>query len=136
MSSTDFERYNRVNGLGNVGSYQVSGKPWVSASVTVPALASGAPYHASFDYVTSYFSVYNPSSIDVRVGFSVLGTLGTPNANYIRVLSNQGYTGHFKVTDLYLISDGAETTADLSVALTSIPNAELPYNWSGSAGVG
>ena len=57
-------------GLQNVGSYQVSGQPFLSSSITVPA-NSAAPLEIQFDQVTKFVIIRNEtdSAGDIRVGF-------------------------------------------------------------------
>ena len=122
-------------GLGNVGSYQVSGIPWVTSSLVAPA-SSSAPLEVSFPSVTKSILVknINGSTNKVRVGFSANGVQGT---NYILLDKDESFEADLKVTKLYLLSNTA-STASMSVvaALTTIDASMLPDSWSGSAGVG
>ena len=53
-------------GLGNVGSYQVSGIPFVTGAINATSATK-----VSFPYVTRWIEVVNYSATtDVRVGFS------------------------------------------------------------------
>ena len=59
-------------GLSDVGAYQVSGVPFVSAALAVPGLGS-APLKISFPYVTKFITIQNtfnglPRSL--RIAFS------------------------------------------------------------------
>ena len=70
-----FPNYKYGTGLSNVGSYQVSGKPFLTSS-TVPA--SGAQpnfFKISFPAVTKEIMLYNNGATtqDVRVAFSSNG---------------------------------------------------------------
>ena len=66
--------YNYQAGLGNVGSYQVSGVPYVTGSVA----SSAAAKQIVFPSVTSWVIVSNVGgSADVKVGFSQKGIEGT-----------------------------------------------------------
>lgn len=121
-------------GIGNVGSFQSSGVPWVSSSVVLPAV-SGTPLEVSFPQVTKFVTVNNVSGNPLRVGFSLNGLTST--SNYFVVAANQLVTLDVKVVKLFLISDGAsQATASLAAGLTGISSSELVNNWSGSAGVG
>lgn len=57
--------------LRNVGSYQVSGQPYLSGSVTTATLGSNAEGHFRFPYVTKKIIVSNESSTrDAIVSFA------------------------------------------------------------------
>lgn len=122
-------------GLNNVGSYQVSGIPWVTSSLTAP-VSSSAPLEISFPSVTKTILVknINGSTNKIRVGFSANGVKGT---NYLLLDKDESFEADLKITKLYLLSNTA-TTASVSVvaALTGIDANMLPNSWSGSAGVG
>ena len=66
-------------GLGSVGSYQMSGIPYASSSITVP-VNSSTPLKIQFPYVTKFVTVVNEATTGqpaIRVGFSVLGVSGS-----------------------------------------------------------
>lgn len=129
--------YNYKMGLGNVGSYQVSGKPFISSSIIVPASDDGFVKSINFPAVTKNILVRNDGSATVRVGFSEAGTLGTVTNNYFTLTQNNSFEMEFKVTRLYLVSDSTSTsTATVIAGLTSIESGSLPTNWSGSLGIG
>lgn len=133
-------------GLNNVGSYQVSGIPFATGSLTIPASGSATPLKISFPYVTQWFSVINTNSKHIRVGFSAEG-VKNGNFNFFLIHEdNHPTSNHFplKVTELYLLSDTGQqiTNASVVAGLTNIPvervNNASPSgsNWSGSIGVG
>jgi len=122
-------------GLGNVGSYQASGKPWVSSSLVVPA-EDGTALKVHFPTVTKEVTIRNDSTGSIRVGFSALGVSGS-GTNYFTLAENGSFTAPVKVTDVFLISDTAVAyEATVVAALTGIDDEFLVNNWSGSAGVG
>lgn len=121
-------------GIGNVGSYQVSGIPWVSSSVA-PA-NSGTPIVLSFPYITKFINIknINASDVQLRVGFSENGVKGN---NYFLLSPGESFEGELRVTDVYLLSNTADQVSFCAiVGLTGIERRELSTNWSGSAGVG
>ena len=63
-------------GVGSVGQYQMSGKPWVTSSFSVPKTGD-APLEIKFPYVTQWLLVQNYSTQGLQVGFSSLGTTGS-----------------------------------------------------------
>jgi hypothetical protein len=137
--------YKYGTGLSNVGSYQVSGKPFVTGSLTVPNSASATPLRIEFPSVTRWFTVINVDSKHMRVGFSEEGVKGS---NYFLVHEDNHPTQNgpyeLKVTELYLLSDTGQAITEASVlaGLTGISvdriNNISPSgsNWSGSIGVG
>ena len=139
-------------GLNNVGSYQVSGVPYASGSITAPA-AGGDPIRVQFPYVTRWVKVLpitgsSGAVTHLRVGFS---ENGVKNGNYFRISAKQNTNLEpvpppgleLKITELYFCSDSVATVEfDIVAGLTNIPvervNNISPSgsNWSGSVGVG
>lgn len=127
--------YNYRPGLGNVGSYQASGIPYVTSSLTVP-VQSGTPLQVSFPTVTREFTVRNDGSQEIRVGFSAAGVSGSAT-NFYALAPSGSFSAPMKVTDLFLISsDGSAGEATVVGVLTGIDRGQIEDNWSGSAGVG
>lgn len=128
-------------GLNNVGSYQVSGMPFASASITAPASGS-TPVKITFPYVTSWVSFGTTSNSHYRVGFSANGV---KNGNYFIVHEeNHPVQNIFplKLTEVYLLSNNGSDASDCYIVagLTNIPTARINNsavspsgsNWSGS----
>ena len=137
--------YNYAKGVGNVGSYQISGIPYATASFTVAALGDAAPTKVEFPYVTKFVTISNTNTgtnVPLRFGFSangVTGSAGGGTGNFYFVLYNgDSYTGEFRIKDLYLMTDssGVSGSASIVAGLTGIETKELPTNWTGSTGVG
>ena len=133
-----FPNYKYDTGLGNVGSYQVSGKPFVSGGID----ASQA-FKVEFPSVTRWIYVVNHGNADCRIGFSEEGVEGT---NYIRIGREAGDQGtqhtdrlELKVTEVYL---SGSNSVDIMAGLTGIPVQRITNispsgsNWSGSIGIG
>ena len=135
-------------GLQNVGSYQVSGIPFVTASITAPVVG-GTPVEISFPQVTQRIIVQNTGGEYLRVGYSANGI---KNGNYFLIHDHAGGTPtqfnsidlRVKVSSIFLLSNDAAstTTACISAELTNIDTGLLELsgpsgsNWSGSLGVG
>ena len=150
-------------GLGHVGSYQASGKPFVSGGIDVSLYTNG-PLEITFPSVTRWIIVRNSSksgdnSKRVLVAASangfenalVPGLPGTQlTGSYFQV--NDNYTDNelpppqknynrqartprleLKLTKLYL--SGAADNVDVIAGLTGIPTSTITNNWSGSNGV-
>jgi len=134
--------HNYTAGLGSVGSYQVSGKPYVSGGIDVStATAGGVPLEIAFPSVTRWIVVTNHDTTadgDVKVAFS---ELGFDTNNYFTVSRDANDYGdtmtarlEMKVTHLYLT--GTCDNCDIIAGLTGISTNEINSNWSGSAGIG
>jgi hypothetical protein len=125
-------------GLHNVGSYQLSGIPYLTSSLNVPA-NSADPLEISFETVTKFVVITNtlPGSapnVPMRFGFSANGIKGT---NYAILNNSETFEADLRVSRLYLLSDSTlECSASVVAGLTGISSNELSTNWSGSAGVG
>ena len=127
-------------GLGHVGSYQVSGKPFVSGGIDVGAatLADIGPLEISFPSVTRWITVTNHDQVnDVKVAFS---STGFDTNNYFTVNKDGNDYGdtmtarlELKVTKMYL--SGACTNCDIIAGLTTISSGTIINNWAGSEGI-
>jgi len=138
--ASEFHKYSV--GLGHVGSYQVSVRPYLLSNITVPVLSSGTPEEIQFPNVTKFVIITNTlpgssANVPLRVGFSAPGVRGDVEDNYIILNNNESFEADFKVTSIFLISDSESTvTASIAAGLTGIPRSHLPNNWSGMEGVG
>lgn len=142
-------------GLGHVGSYQVSGRPWATGSINCKVDAQEIA-QLDFPNVTSWVIVTNNDSADanLRIGFSSGSVAGEPASN----TSTGGGRGHGN-RFLEIAADGRPCRLDLKVTqvflsgsnncsvvagLTGIEIKNIDFqpnlspsgkNWSGSAGV-
>tara|TARA_R110002110_G_scaffold24247_5_gene91165 strand:+ start:1137 stop:1535 length:399 start_codon:yes stop_codon:yes gene_type:complete len=62
-------------GIGNVGSYQASGHPWLSGSIAMP---SPGEIKIDFPYVTKSITVAQSGSGNLRVHFVPTGSMNAP----------------------------------------------------------
>lgn len=138
-----YPNYKYGTGLSNVGSYQVSGKPFVSGGLSA---ISGEALKITFPSVTRWIYVINHdngSGAHVKMGFSENGLEGD---NWFRIGPQAGneitqFTQRLelKVTEIYFTGS---SDFDLVAGLTGISvdriNNISPSgsNWSGSIGVG
>jgi len=130
-------------GLNNVGSFQVSGIPFVSGGIDATTATK-----ITFPYVTRWVQVANIGDNLMKVGFSQQGVEGT---RYFSVpnLAVGGigtalvpYSSIFevKVTEIWI---SGSANVDIIAGLTNIPTARINNvanspsgsNWSGSANV-
>jgi hypothetical protein len=134
-------------GLQNVGSYQVSGIPYVTGA-TAP-VSSSTPVKITFPTVTQRITVENTGPQDVRIGFSSLGVSNTDNF-YIIHGHNSALASDYshidmkvKVSSIFVLSNATTaSTVRIMAELTNIDSNLLVNsgpsgsNWSGSVGVG
>ena len=125
-------------GLHHVGSYQISGIPYVTGSLTAPT-SSGTPIVVEFPSVTKFVSVTNSAAIGgpaLRVGYSENGVKGT---NFSLVNPQATVTYEVRTDKVYLLSNGVAITNLVSVAagVTGIQiDQSLTAIYSGSVGIG
>jgi len=118
--------YQPKNGLGNVGSYQVSGIPFASSSI---ACTSGSITEIDFPKVTRFVCVRCDSG-SLDVGFS---ENGMSNGNYFSLATSESFTGDWRIVRLYL---GGDAEATVIAGMANIEAEMLNDNWSGTVGVG
>tara|TARA_R100001440_G_scaffold39749_2_gene59289 strand:+ start:216 stop:632 length:417 start_codon:yes stop_codon:yes gene_type:complete len=136
-----FPDYKYGTGLSNVGSYQVSGKPYLSGGIAITKATS--PLTVEFPNVTRW--LYISSSGPVKVGMSEAGVDAiNGGTNYFTVDTGNGQNLpmlELKCTAVFL-SSSANQTVDIAAGLTGIPTERIDRispsgsNWSGSLGVG
>lgn len=120
-------------GLGHVGSYQVSGIPFASGSLT----SAGGIVTVTFPYVTQWVQIINHDTSELSCSFSENG-MSTNNLFKIHRAhgSNEGEYApalHIKCTEMFFTGS---IDFDVIAGLTNIETNLLPTNWSGSVGVG
>ena len=138
-----FPNYKYGTGLSNVGSYQVSGKPFVSGGLDA---TDGEALKITFPSVTRWIYVINHDTGaggHVKIGFSENGLGGD---NWFRIgpqTANEAtqFTQRLelKVTEVYFTgSDDFDIVAGLTgISPDRITNiSPSGSNWSGSVGVG
>ncbi len=118
-------------GLNNVGSYQVSGKPFAIDPSSTAVI---------FPYVTSWVRIVN-NGAEKKVGFSANGVAGTEY--FLLPESSSTEPLHLKLSEIHF-----DSVADITIVagLTNIPVERINNlsgsddivgnNWSGSVGVG
>ena len=132
-------------GINNTPAYQVSGRPFASASVIYDNTARVV----LFPYVTRWFQVFNRGVSDLRVGFSAAGVVGAqttvPGDKYYFTIPPSGSIGfsksdiyEMKISNVWLYGLTAGT-CDVVAGLTTIAprrtSGSLGLNFSGSVGV-
>jgi len=120
-------------GLNNVGSYQVSGIPWVTGS---DSLAADSEHKIVFPYVARSVSVVNQSSNPLRIHFNSKDDPGRviSGLHYLTFDSHEdSYTFNVKCKEIYISSDATAGTRKYRVIaeLTNIPTSRM-YSLTGS----
>ena len=117
-------------GLGNVGSYQVSGKPFVSGGLDLSNQPNSTPFVVNFPTVTR-----------MPYPAAAKGINGFDSNNFFTVSRDASDYGdtmtarlELKVTKLYLT--GTCTNCDIVAGLTGIHTGSIANNWAGTEGVG
>jgi hypothetical protein len=120
------------SGPNDVGSYQLSGIPWVTGS-TLPATSI---VHYSFPGVTKFFVVRNTGAAgtSVAVGFSENG-LKSQFRNYFTLTSGQELSLELRVKDLYLsATQGPSATVEVIAGMTPIMYRDFPVLTGSNSG--
>jgi hypothetical protein len=137
------EYYDHKTGLGNVGSYQASGRPFLSSSIVLSS--DNSVIEISFPTVSRFVTIKNEgpaasNEVQLRVGFSQNGVNAVENTNYLLLDNQESFSADYRVTSIYLrvhpTGGSTNATASVIAGLTSINNTELRHNWTGSVGVG
>ena len=114
-------------GLNNVGSYQVSGKPFISGSCIAP-VSGAVSYCLRFPNVTKWFQieldVATPNTVELKIAFSENGLHGKNGAFFtMRNSSSFQRPLDMKVSELWFqVVKPTSTTAtfDVIAGLTNI----------------
>ena len=127
-------------GFNHVGSYQVSCRPFATASVEVPASASAGGLAFDFPGATKFIVVRNEehdsiADSKIRLAFASGGMGDT--FNYILINPSSSFSADYRVSKVYLMSD-TSTRPKVSViaGITTIKPERAPSNsWEDTVGV-
>ena len=137
-----------TTGLRNVGSYQVSGTPWVTGSASATAMAAAKVHRFSFPKVTKSFTVINTGTEEIVLTFTsaasfTAGKTGdgksgeqayaSGNAEYAKKHfvtippENGSITMNMKCKEIFLAntSSGGTTGYQVFAELTQIPTGSM-----------
>ena len=131
-------------GLNHVGSYQISGIPYATSSLTIPS-GTAEPLVVVFPSVTQHIHVTNyNSSYGVKVGFS---RNGVKDGQHV-LLQKQDNAGkniysiemRVKTDRIFLLSDDNSNNVSSVNVYAELTGIQLGFNlaaaYSGSAGIG
>jgi hypothetical protein len=115
-------------GLGNVGSYQVSGWPWVTGSV----LTHGQEKKFSFPMVSKSITVIQSGSKPIRAHFTTATTDVVNGHHYISTNNdNDSITFNVKCKEIYISAPDGATGVEIFAELTRIPTGSM-FHLTGS----
>ena len=129
-------------GFNHVGSYQVSCRPFATASVQVPTSGGiGTALAIEFPGVTKFIIVRNEehdtiADAKVRLGFASGGMGDT--YNYITINPSSSFSADYRINKLYVMSEDGSVQPKVSViaGITTIKAARTPSNsWEDTVGV-
>ena len=127
--------YNYKAGLGSVGSYQVSGVPWLTGSTN---LAAGVEDRIKFPSVAKAVTIINtdPSNNDdIRIHYNSISAGDVYSGRHYVTLSSRrdSITLTIKCKEIYVSNPGLGASAyELIAELTGIsPNEMFPLTGSG-----
>ena len=121
-------------GIGNVGSYQVSGIPFLTGALNA---TDGTETHVKFPYVTKSITVINTGSVSnsrIRIGFDSFEKNGRveANRNFIELANDQdSLTMNVKCKEVYVQVQKANSGFQMFAELTNIPTGNM-YTLTGS----
>ena len=97
----EYNKYNHPPGLNHVGSYQVSGTPYITGSAS---MASNEEDKIEFPFVTNNFTVINTGTKEIRVSFaSTTSAHVEEHMHYVSLNSqNDSVTFSVKCKDIYI----------------------------------
>tara|TARA_R100000008_G_C3519125_1_gene132996 strand:+ start:132 stop:578 length:447 start_codon:yes stop_codon:yes gene_type:complete len=141
--------HNYTTGLRNVGSYQVSGTPWITGSASTTAFATAKTIRHTFPYVTKSITVINTGANEIRLHFATGRTFsadgitgqqtyasGDDDQNKYHYISIPGSSGSVtldvKCKEVYLSNTSGGTSGyQMFAELTQIPTGSM-FTLSGS----
>ena len=126
-------RYLYKTGLRNVGSYQVSGHPYLTGS---NGLAANSEHRITFPFVTKAVTVINHSNQLIRIHFNSKANPDVISGNHYLELDNDedSFTFSVKCSEIYISTpsdNGGAAKYRLYAELTNIPDTSM-YALSGS----
>ena len=145
-----YDGFGRVGygvGVNNVGSYQVSGIPFVSASISVPAAQASAkgqkitnaPIKIDFPFVTKFVTIrHDPTGSNygvgpnngIRIGFSDAGVTNAVDRFYLELSGSESVTLEVKTKEIYLVS--CDETIKEATVITGLTNIRSSLIESGT----
>ena len=133
MAGGNFDNYRHGTGLRNVGSYQVSGHPYVTGST----INEDIEHKVSFPFVTKSITlIASGSTSDPLLGITFNSTGSSTNVrgnkHYITLDANgDSITFDVKCKEIFIHALNGTSGFELFASLTNIDNTRM-YSLSGS----
>ena len=129
-------QYRYQAGIGDVGSYQVSGKPFVTGALNAVA-APGGMIEIEFPSVTQWVTLVNHDMLNsLAYAYSANGHSTGEAGNVAADGMLLGTSIYLEVKCCKMFFTGSDNF-DINAGLTGIECSQIvPTDWTGSAGVG
>ena len=118
-------------GIAHVGSYQVSGRPWITGSSDID---NNVQHQHKFPAVTKSVTVINKTAVDLRVHFNDKADPGVfAGAHYITLTdAKDSHTFNVRCKEIFVTSQGNNGAYEIVAELTSISADDMfPLTGSG-----
>lgn len=135
MANTGNNRFQSyLPGISNVGSYQVSGKPYMTGSTDID---NNVQNKITFPYIAKSVTVINKSAVDLRVHFADKAEAKVFNGlHYITLTENRdSITFNVKCKEIYITSQGDNGAYEVVAELTGIETGEMSDSYMTGAGI-
>ena len=133
MANEPYMKYRA--GLGHVGSYQVSGIPWITGSTDID---NGQEHKISFPYVAKSVTIINKSAVDLRIHFNSTSSDGgaqvVTGLHFITLTEDRdSISFNVKCKEIYISNGSGDANGSYEVVaeLTSIETTNM-YALTGS----
>ena len=133
MANEPYMKYRA--GLGHVGSYQVSGIPWITGSTDID---NGQEHKISFPYVAKSVTIINKSAVDLRIHFNSTSSDGGAQVitglHFITLTEDRdSISFNVKCKEIYISNGSGDANGSYEVVaeLTSIETTNM-YALTGS----
>ena len=119
-------KYKSRPGVSHVGSYQVSGRPWITGSTDIDNNSTNVH---KFPAVAKSVTVINRSAVDLRVHFNPTGSEGGNvfgGLHYVTLTENRdSITFNVRCKEIYITAQGNNGAYELVAELTTISHDEM-----------
>jgi len=135
MANTGNNRFQSyLPGISNVGSYQVSGKPYMTGSTDID---NNVQNKITFPYIAKSVTVINKSAVDLRIHFADKAEAKVFNGlHYVTLTEDRdSITFNVKCKEIYITSQGNNGAYEVVAELTSIETGEMDDNYMTGAGL-
>ena len=135
MANTGNNRFQSyLPGISNVGSYQVSGKPYMTGSTDID---NNVQNKISFPYIAKSVTVINKTAVDLRIHFKDKSDADVFNGlHYLTLTADKdSITFNVKCKEIFITSQGNNGAYEVVAELTSIETGEMSDNYMTGPGI-